>query len=89
MDLQEWVEQYSYYIIFILTALIYKLGFARKLPFLKSLIIYIFIALGSILLKVFHALGLPMISALSVAAAMLIIYRVVRLFHREETDQEV
>ncbi len=78
--IEEFVRQYSYYVIFVLTVIVYQLGFARRLPLLKTLIIYVMIALGSVLLKIFHAMGLPMILSLTVAALMLIIYRAVRFF---------
>lgn len=78
--IQHFIQQFSYYVIFVLTVIVYHLGFARRLPLLKNLIIYVIIAMGSVLLKIFHAMGLPMILSLTVAAIMLIIYRAVRLF---------
>lgn len=85
--IQEIINEYSFYVILVLTAIVYKLGFARRLPLLKSLIVYFALAVGSVLLKILDALGLPMIEALSAAAALLIIVRF-RMRPSGEKDQE-
>ena len=61
-------------LVFILSAIVFKLGFARELPLLKNIIIYIFLFLGCIMLT-FFALFLPMIEGLMVAALILIVYK--------------
>ncbi|MBP1913787.1 YlaH-like family protein [Lederbergia galactosidilytica] len=58
-----------------LAILVYKLGFAKKLPLLKSLIIYLFLIVGCLFLT-FLAIFLPITEGLMVAAAILIIYKV-------------
>lgn len=62
------------FIIFALSALVFKLGFARELPLMKNIIIYIFLFVGCILLT-FFAFFLPMIEGLIVAALILIVYK--------------
>ncbi|HLU23391.1 MAG TPA: YlaH-like family protein [Bacillaceae bacterium] len=63
-----------------LTIVVYKLGFAKKLPLLKSAIIYTFLIAGCLFLT-FLAIFLPITEGLMVAALILIIYKI-RL-HRE------
>lgn len=64
-------------LIFALSALVYKLGFANKLRPLQTIIIYIFLFLGCLILT-FLAFFLPIVEGLVVAALILIIYRVRR-----------
>ena len=61
-------------LVFILSAIVFKLGFARELPLLKNIVIYTFLFLGCIMLT-FFAFFLPMIEGLMVAALILIVYK--------------
>ncbi len=61
-------------LVFILSAIVFKLGFARELPLLKNIIIYIFLFGGCIMLT-FFAFFLPMIEGLMVAALILVVYK--------------
>ena len=61
-------------LVFILSAIVFKLGFARELPLLKNIIIYIFLFVGCIMLT-FFAFFLPMIEGLMVAALILVVYK--------------
>ena len=61
-------------LVFILSAIVFKLGFARELPLLQNIIIYTFLFLGCIMLT-FFAFFLPMIEGLIVAALILIVYK--------------
>lgn len=61
-------------LVFILSAIVFKLGFARELPLLKNIVIYTFLFLGCIMLT-FFAFFLPMIEGLIVAALILIVYK--------------
>ncbi|SET86520.1 YlaH-like protein [Salinibacillus kushneri] len=63
-----------YFSILIFAALTYKLGFARKLPLLKSIIVYILLALGCFIL-LFFAILLPMLEVLVICSLVLGIYR--------------
>lgn len=73
-------------VIFILSAIVFKLGFARELPLIKNIIIYAFLFVGCILLTVF-AFFLPMIEGLIVAALILIVYKT-RMW-REKREQAI
>ncbi|RDI47604.1 YlaH-like family protein [Falsibacillus pallidus] len=75
------------YITFIaLSILVYKLGFALKLPVLKSVVIYIFLILGCTLLT-FLGIFLPVGEGLVVAALILIIYKI-RLHNQKKMEAE-
>lgn len=65
-------------LVFLLAALVYKLGFARKIKPLQNLVIYTFLFIGCLVLT-FLAFFLPIAEGLIVAALILIIYRVRRL----------
>lgn len=66
-------------VIFALSALVYKLGFANKLKLIQSILIYVFLFVGCLILT-FLAFFLPIVEGLIVAALILIIYRVRRKF---------
>ena len=72
-------------LVFILSAIVFKLGFARELPLLKNIIIYTFLFLGCIMLT-FFAFFLPMIEGLIVAALILIVYK--SRMWREKREEE-
>ncbi|MHD0370453.1 YlaH-like family protein [Mammaliicoccus sciuri] len=60
--------------IFVLSAIVYNLGFARKLKFWQNIIIYILLFLGCLLLT-FLAVFLPVGESLIIAAIVLGLYR--------------
>ncbi|ATP39212.1 hypothetical protein CSE16_03725 [Solibacillus sp. R5-41] len=64
----------TFIIVFLMSAIVYKLGFAKKLSFGRNVIIYTFLFFGCIVLT-FLALFLPMIEGLIVAALILIVYK--------------
>ncbi|HWO74846.1 MAG TPA: YlaH-like family protein [Bacillus sp. (in: firmicutes)] len=64
-----------YLTIIILSIIVYKLGFAKKLPPLKSFIIYAFLILGCTILT-FFGVFLPVAEGLIVASVILIIYKI-------------
>ena len=72
-------------LVFILSAIVFKLGFARELPLLKNIIIYTFLFLGCIMLT-FFAFFLPMVEGLIVAALILIVYK--SRMWREKREQK-
>lgn len=80
-DLGTWL---LYLTILILSIVVYKLGFAQKLPILKSLIIYIFLIFGCTFLT-FLGIFLPIAEGLVVAVLILVIYKI-RL-HRHKNAQ--
>lgn len=63
-----------YVIILVLSAIVYKIGFAKKLPLLKSFIIYILLMIGCIPLA-YLAVGLPVAEGLFISAIVLGVYR--------------
>lgn len=77
-----------YLTICLLCIIVYKLGFARKLPLLKSLVVYAFLLFGCSILT-FLGVVLPITEGLVVAALILIVYRIRRHFeHKEEAKAE-
>lgn len=74
----------TFIIVFLMSAIVYKLGFAKKLSIGRNVVIYTFLFLGCIVLT-FLALFLPMIEGLIVAALILIVYKS-RLW-REKREQ--
>ncbi len=73
-------------LVFVLSAIVYKLGFAKKLKLSQNIIIYAFLFLGCIMLT-FFALFLPMIEGLIVAALILIVYKT-RLWREKREEQQ-
>ncbi|MDM5226378.1 YlaH-like family protein [Cytobacillus sp. NJ13] len=73
-----------YITIVLLSILVFKLGFAKKLPIMKSAVIYTFLILGCTVLT-FLGVFLPVAEGLVVAALILIIYKI-RL-HQEKKEQ--
>lgn len=72
-----------YIIVCLLTILVFNLGFARKLPLLKLAIVYLALLLGNVLLS-FLALTLPIVESLTVAALVLIIYKLRLRNHKRD-----
>ncbi|KUP07661.1 membrane protein [Bacillus coahuilensis p1.1.43] len=64
-----------YLTIVALAILVFKLGFAKKLPLLKNVVIYAFLILGCTVLT-FLGIFLPIAEGLVVAALILIIYKI-------------
>lgn len=76
----------TFLLIFILSAIVYKLGFAKNdLKLIQNIIIYVFLFIGCMVLT-FLALFLPMIEGLIVAALILILYKT-RLW-REKREEK-
>ncbi|GAA3717735.1 YlaH-like family protein [Salinicoccus jeotgali] len=65
---------YLFITIFILSILVYNLGFARKVKVWQNAIIYVVMFLGCIILTFFGAF-LPVAESLIVATAVLALYR--------------
>jgi hypothetical protein len=82
-DLGMWM---LYLTILLLSIAVYKMGFAKKLPLGKSVLIYLFLGLGCTVLT-FLAIFLPIAEGLVVAAFILIIYKIrLRLHKKQELD---
>ena len=73
-----------YPVNFILAALAYKLGFAKKLPILKSIIVYILLAIGIFVLYILFIVWsvasggspLPLTESLIIICLVLAVYRI-------------
>jgi hypothetical protein len=74
-----------YAIIISLTVVVYKLGFEKKLPVLKTILIYTFLAFGCLILQILAVFGLPVVESLAIAALILIVYKI-RL-HNEKSAE--
>ncbi|WP_084405700.1 YlaH-like family protein [Alteribacter aurantiacus] len=61
-------------IVNILSVLVFNLGFARKLPILKNVVIYLVMLFGNMFIT-FLAFSMPIIEALFIAAIVLGVYR--------------
>ena len=61
-------------LIYALSAVVFKLGFAKALPLWQNIIIYIMLFLGCIMLT-FFAFFLPIVEGLLVASLILIVYK--------------
>lgn len=84
--MREWFLNHpwiTYLIIFVLITYVYNKVFrARKLPLLKDLIIYLLLALGSLMLLFFQLAGLPIVPSLSIAVILMLMVRI-RYFIQE------
>lgn len=74
-----------YITIVVLCIIVYKLGFARKLPLLKSMIVYLVLAFGCTILCSL-AIFLPIAEGLVVAAIVLIIYKLRRRSKSQQVE---
>ncbi|MFT9848000.1 YlaH-like family protein [Aneurinibacillus sp. REN35] len=68
----------KFFLIFLLTAVTYELGFAQPLPILKKVLVYVLLFIGTFPLAILNAMGLPMIPALCVAVVVLLFARLRR-----------
>ncbi|WP_335870462.1 YlaH-like family protein [Bacillus sp. 2205SS5-2] len=75
-----------YLTIVALSILVFKLGFAKRLPVLKAVVIYLFLILGCTVLT-FLGIFLPIAEGLVVAAIILIIYKI-RLHNEKKLQSE-
>jgi hypothetical protein len=76
----------QYFFIVILTVVVYRLGFAKKLPLLKNIVIYLCLIIGDLIMLVF-SYGLPIAEGLMVAAVILIMYKI-RLHQAKKQQTE-
>jgi hypothetical protein len=78
-DVNTWLHSLpplaAYLIILALTAIIYKTAFAVGLPVLKSVLVYVCLAVGCGLLTLFHYMDFPMIPALAVTVILIAVTR--------------
>lgn len=75
-----------YVLVVVLSAIVYKLGFAKQLPVLKSVIVYAMLIIGCYPISIF-AISFPVAESLFVVAFVLSVYKI-RL-HRSRRSGEV
>jgi hypothetical protein len=77
---ENWLDSLGFWgvyaVILVLSGIIYKTSFAIRLPVLKSVVIYFALAIGCVLLTVFHYMGLPIIAAMLVTVVLIAITRI-------------
>ncbi|WP_163970786.1 YlaH-like family protein [Oceanobacillus halotolerans] len=65
-----------FYILNIIFGIIaFKLGFARKLPIAKTVIVYILLAIGMYIITIFSIFKMPMTESLIIISVIMGIYR--------------
>ena len=78
--LNQWLAQLPgwgvYLLILVLTAVVYQTTFARALPLLKNVIVYLVLALGCGLFYLFHLMGFPMIPALLITVVLIVLTKI-------------
>jgi hypothetical protein len=72
--------------VIIFSAIVYKLGFAKKLPVLKSAVVYFVLVIGCYPLAIF-AIRFPIVESLMITTVVLGIYKI-RL-HRAKKNGQV
>ncbi len=90
MGIQDWLTEhllFTYLIIFAMIAFVYNTVFrVSRLPILKNVAVHLIIAVGSALLWFFQLAQLPIVQSLSVAIALMVIYRL-RVFYLARTSK--
>jgi YlaH-like protein len=66
----------KYLLILVMSAIIYKVAFARPLPLLKNIVVYLALALGCYLLLIFQILRFPIIPALFITIILIVVARI-------------
>lgn len=77
-----------YLTVVVLAAIVYKLGFARKLPLVKTIIVYVVLVFGCTILS-FFAVFLPIAEGLFIAAIVLMIYKLRLRNEKKGNETEV
>lgn len=90
--LSQYGTEHLYTILYVLNlifgAIAFKLGFAKKLPILKSIFVYIMLAVGTYILTIFSIFGLPITESLIIISIVLGIYRL-RLSQERKRKQNM
>lgn len=64
-----------YLLNLIFGAIAFKLGFARKLPVLKTIFVYVMLAVGTYIITIFSIFQMPITESLIIISLVLAIYR--------------
>ncbi|WP_284140942.1 MULTISPECIES: YlaH-like family protein [unclassified Virgibacillus] len=76
-----------YVLNLIFAAIAYKLGFARKLPLVKNIFVYVMLAIGTYIMTIFSIFKLPITESLIIISLVLAIYRF-RLHNQRKQNQQ-
>lgn len=76
-----------YFINLILAIIAYELGFARKLPLMKTIIVYVMLAVGNYIITIFSLLQYPITETLIIVSIILSIYRF-RLYRQRKAKKQ-
>ncbi|QOY34325.1 YlaH-like family protein [Anaerobacillus isosaccharinicus] len=74
-----------YIVVVVLTIIVFNLGFARKLPILKTVVVYIALLFGSLFIALL-ALRLPVVESLLIATFVLGAYKYRLHKERQQTS---
>ncbi|MEN1967013.1 YlaH-like family protein [Lentibacillus sp. N15] len=64
-----------YVLNLIFGAIAFKLGFARKLPVLKTVFVYVMLAIGTYIITIFSIFKMPMTESLIIISIVMGVYR--------------
>lgn len=82
---QPWIGFAAFVVTTLLAVLVFNLGFAQKLPILKTIIVYVMLVIGSFGLWFLEFLfGAPIMAILLISAVVLGIYRFRLHLHRKQ-----
>ncbi|WP_059104987.1 YlaH-like family protein [Shouchella shacheensis] len=88
-DINPWYGFGAFVLTVLLTVIVFNLGFARKLPLLKTLIIYALLVMGSFGLWFMEfVFGAPTLAVLVISGLVLGAYRFRLHVHRKEKANE-
>ncbi len=89
--LLEWFSDHirvTFLLIFVMISYVYVQVFrTRKLPLFKALIVYVLIAIGSVMLLYFQLLGLPIVLCLAVAIGLMFLVKI-RYFVEKRSEKK-
>jgi uncharacterized integral membrane protein len=74
----------TYLLIVVLTGIIYKTAFDFRLPVLKKVLVYGMLALGCLLLTLFHLLRFPIIPVLAITVVLILVTKMRLRYSRKE-----
>lgn len=91
-DIIAWLNQLPFWGIYtitlVLTAMIYKIAFARELPVLKSALVYLALAIGCFLLAFMQILRFPIIQILFITAIIIGLTRARLSYNRSKQAKQ-
>lgn len=66
----------AYLLILIMTGVIYKVAFARKIPLLKTVLVYVVLAIGCYFFTIMHIFRFPVMPALAITLVIIVLARI-------------